>query len=584
MRTCMWIGLVGVLVLLAIPVSANYNVDGFELKNIRHETLAGGIYVSGGHGLAYPPYTQTFNDVPSNIRYARLYVGVWGGKPEYTGTLQTTFNGQDLGTLNLGGQADTNLNVYVSAFGVYWAAYDVTGMVNTGSNTATATTSGDIDGRVYGMVLVAVYEDQSQPLVEYWINEGNEHLHSGKDTADSYFNGTVNLTGVENATLWTSYLAGGSGDGDTLTLNGNLIATDAAAADQGGYFDLDSWDVTGKLTSSSNTLVFDRGSDSHLHPVLAVLAITKKEKNGYFADRPLAIYRHDSVKGSLNYTVGGSYSGEMSNGDTYTVTSHVDVPSGSTVKLARLYLYWSWSHQGSQGVTQPQMEVKFDGNALTPDRTYYDRKGFGSYDYPSGTYAYDVTSLVTATKDYTTVVENTGQGNFAMYGVGLLVVFEDPNGEWKEYWIAEGADTVYAKTSYGTAPDQTTYINFDGYVIPGNLVSATLITVVPSANKGDQDKNEILFNNQAWTGVLDSSATAVDTRDVLAYVQSAGNKLGVLDMGDYMVPSNAFLILGSSPGSPAPVPELPSAILMLVGLSAFLIIQKKRKITRREKQ
>jgi len=645
-------------ILLITPASAIYNFDGIPLNTTRHETIKGGIYINGGHGLKSSPYTQTFNNVPSSIKYARLYVGVWGGNPEYTGTLQTTFNSNDLGTLNLGGQADTNPNVYVSGYGVYWTAYNVTDKIKEGSNTATATTSGDIDGRVYGMVLVAAYNDPTGEEIEYWINEGNENPNhkTPKDTASTAFQGTIDTSST--ATLWTAYIASKKGDDDTLTLNGNTIATDAAKADQGSYFDLDSWDVTDKLASSSNTLVFDRGSGTSLHPVIAVLLLTKGAppgkpdltvgnlslpafiynntpstikaeianqgtrsatafnatlyvdsnptdtveipglnpgsnttvefswnppgtgtyllevradpegeveesdetnnanstdaevvtKNGYFGDKPLTIYRHEKIQGDIIFTLGNStYSGELANGDSYTVES--ELKTDATIKLARLYLYWSWSHKEDTGA-DPEMEVKFNGTTITPEEKYSDSKGFGSFDYPSGTYAYNVTDLVTGKGNYTTTINNTGEGNFAMYGVGLLVVVEDTSTEI-EYWLAEGADMLYAKD---IPPEQaTTQIDFNGPVDLDTVKNATLITVIPGADKGDQDKNKVTFNTHLL-GTTDAPSSrqliAVDRWEVGSHLQPSNNKLAIQDRGDYIVPSNAILILKTKPKLP----------------------------------
>ena len=663
------IGIMGIILLtFALPATAIYTFDGIPLDNVRHETFNGGVYVGGGHGLAASPYTQAFTVPSGTIKYAKLYVGVWGGNNVSTGTIDTSFNGVSLGSRSLLGSSDTNPDVYVSGFGVYWVSYNVTSKVTTGSNTAISTTSGDIDGRLYGTVLVASYEDPGQPLIEYWINEGNENLNynTPKNTATTSFDGAIDKGNVSSAKLWTSYLTGNAGDTDTLFMNGNLIATDAANAAEGTSFDLDQWDVTSALASSGNSVLFDRGSDTSLHPVIAVLVLTQGSpagqpdltvdgitlpafiyngtisainakisnkgtgnaasfnatlyvddvptntrqvsslvagsnttvsfqwntpdvgtytlkvkadtdntisesdetnnenfttanvvaKNGYFGDKPLTIYRHEKAKGDVVYTIGNStYSGELATDGIYTVESNLTIPTGSTVKLARLYAYWSWSHFGSTGVN-PEMEVKFDSSIINPEKTYTDTKGFGTYDYPSGTYAYNVTGIVTSSKNYTTVVRNIGAGkNFAMYGVGLLVVLEDSSGQEIEYWISEGADIISSTTSNGVTPEQaTTWVNFDGAVDVNTMKNATLLTVAPGADKGDLNKNELIFNIKNWIGALDAPTTAqliaIDNREVGSFMQSSNNKVGIRDNGDYMVPSNAILVLKTQKQSP----------------------------------
>jgi hypothetical protein len=666
------IGIVGIIFLtFALPATAGYNFEGFPLSTIRHETFNGGIFVDGGHGLADTSpakpysYSQDFAVPSGTLKFAKLYVGVWGGTATNTGNLSTTFNGNNLGSLSLQGSSDTNPNVYAFGYGAYWVHYNVTDKVTPGStNTAATITNGDIDGRIYGIVLVAAYEDPAKPQIEYWINEGAERLADPKNTANTSFEGAIDKN--SSADIWVSYLTGDSGQVDELYMNGNLIATDAADASKGKNFDVDKWSVSGLLVPSGNNVEFKRGGETSVAPVLSVLVLNKGAptgqpdltvesitlppfvyngtistinakisnkgtgnaasfnatlyvddvptnakqvsslgpgsnttmsfqwntpgvgtytlkvkadtdntisesdetnnensttanvvaKNGYFGDKPLTIYRHEKAKGDVVYTIGNStYSGELATDGVYAVEANITIPGGSSIKLSRLYTYWSWSHSGSIGVN-PEMEVKFDGSIITPEKTYTDSKGFGTYDYPSGTYAYNVTGIVTSSKNYTTVVRNTGAGkNFAMYGVGLLIVFEDASGQEIEYWIGEGSDIISSTASNGVTPEQaTSWVNFDGAVDVSAMKNATLLTVAPGADKGDQNKNELIFNTKSWTGALDAPSTsqqiAIDNREVGSYVQSSNNKVGIRDNGDYMVPSNAILILKNQKQSP----------------------------------
>ncbi|MCK4730829.1 MAG: DUF3344 domain-containing protein, partial [Methanophagales archaeon] len=148
--------------------------------------VQGGVYVhssaADGIGLSFPPYTQTFDMPDGTIKWARLWVGVWGGTEKYDGWLHVKLNNHDLGRTNLLGENDANQNVYCTGHGVYWVYYDVTGEAVSGLNTATANTSrseprNKLDGRVYGIALAAVYEDSSKPKVEYWIADGNVNLY-----------------------------------------------------------------------------------------------------------------------------------------------------------------------------------------------------------------------------------------------------------------------------------------------------------------------------------------------------------------------------------------------------------------------
>ena len=272
--------IIAILILLAIvpTISANYNFDGFSLNTVRHETLShGGVYIGGGHGADVTPYTETFEVPAGAIKHSRLYVGVWGGTENYKGWINIHFNGASIVNRSLDGTEDTHSDVLVSGHGVYWIIQDVTAITNNGRNDVTAYTGGEIDGRVYCIVLVTSYEDSSLPSVTYWINEGNTNLNyrgsPTTDTTETTFVGSAS-TAVE-AWLTMVYLTGNPDDDDTLHFNNNLVATDAADGSgpdwSHAYVDIESWDVTAHRVASNNKAQFDRGNDPYLHPVLAVL-------------------------------------------------------------------------------------------------------------------------------------------------------------------------------------------------------------------------------------------------------------------------------------------------------------------------
>jgi len=272
--------------------------------------------------------------------------------------------------------------------------------------------------------------------------------------------------------------------------------------------------------------------------------------NGYMGDKPLTTYAHDTITGGIEFTIGGSdYSGKLYSGDTYTVMHDVTIPSEAAVKFARLYSYWTWSP------TYPSMELAFDENTVSPDAEYTDRKGEGwgsPFDYPTGTYAYDVSSYVTGSGSYTTVVENTGSDFFCMDGLGLLVVYTDASGREIEYLINEGCDMLCTQTeSGGLTPEEATATSvFEGTVNGGSVERATLTTVVQS---GCHLGTKLMFNDEDWTEVFDGTPyTDLDIdeeRDVTDYIVSSDNTVKIEapavddDGGDYLVPSNSFLVL-----------------------------------------
>jgi len=282
--------LAAMLILSALPVaSAQYASDGFNLDAIRHDTVVGGVYVDGGHGVGTSPYTEVFSDVPSDLLFAYLYVGVKGGTKEATGWVSVVFNEHDLGTISLAGANDTNPEVYCSGNGEYWIHYDVAEYATgDNDNTVTITTGGEIDGRVKGTTIVAVYSDPVETGKEYWICEGNINLNyrTEHDSETVSFERMLGSSDdLKSATLWTVYLSGNEGVNDTLSFNSHLIAEDAAdggCIEDGVYawrdlcFDLDSWDVT-EYIRQQNNMTYNRKIDGYLQPVSAVLIVEYKE-------------------------------------------------------------------------------------------------------------------------------------------------------------------------------------------------------------------------------------------------------------------------------------------------------------------
>jgi hypothetical protein len=262
------------------------------------------------------------------------------------------------------------------------------------------------------------------------------------------------------------------------------------------------------------------------------------------------------------YTHGDSwYSGKLFPDNNYTVNHDVALPAGASVKFARLYNYWTWSATGYTG-KYPTMSLTFDGSAVSPEVEYDDKKGWGIYDFPSGTWAYDVTGLVTGSGTYTTVVTNTdsdADAYFCMDGLGLLVVYEDPSGQVVEYWINEGADMISTMdTSGGLMPEEATVTSlFQGFVDLSNVDSARLWTVVQA---GGHLGNSLLFNDMSWTGVYDSTPypdlDIDEARAVEDHLTASDNTARIRAApyppdGDYLMPSNAFLAIKYS-GIPTP--------------------------------
>lgn len=289
--------------------------------------------------------------------------------------------------------------------------------------------------------------------------------------------------------------------------------------------------------------------------LLAVPALAQTpEKNGYIGDKPLETCIHETGKGDLYYTVGNSYySGKVYPGDVYTVTHNIDLPEGATVKFARLYNYWTWSAEGATG-RYPEMKLSFNGKELTPEKEYSDRKGWGIYNYPTGTWAYNVSTYVNGSGTYSTDIENTGPAAsfVCIDGVGLLIVYTDPNGKDIEYWINEGADELNSQMDengnplyYATSNETICEMLKPTLQLP--VRSATLWTI---AQSGNWMNNTLLVNNEKFPGITDGEPYQdldIDTKDITDCLKSGENAINFQAIGDYVVPSGAFLMIEKDP-------------------------------------
>jgi hypothetical protein len=158
--------------------------------------------------------------------------------------------------------------------------YTVTDKLSAGKNKVSVSYH-NTNGAPYSIVLVAVYKDSALPQTRFWIVEGNDALSyvTKMDSSELVFSGeTPDMT--KKATLWTMIIAGTEGEIDSLYYNSNLLGRDAGRAKSGAYFDMDAWDVKGFLVSSNNTVRFERGDESYIHPFNAVLAIEYQHDQG----------------------------------------------------------------------------------------------------------------------------------------------------------------------------------------------------------------------------------------------------------------------------------------------------------------
>ena len=264
---------------------ANYNFDGFPVETRTSGIVNGGVYIGYEPWASSTTLTGYFDVPPGTVKWARLYTGIWGGTEDHEGWINVSFNGvyneNGFGPIHLQGKNDTNPNVWCSSHGKYWLYYNVTNLTNSGS-TNTATTSkinstvGSFDGRVYGIVLVVVYEDGSNK-VQYWINDGSDCLNyvTPHDEGTTYFDGSVGIgiANISRAHLTMVHLTGYDPScSDCLWFNQQSLDTSMVNSNT---FDLNSWDVTDYITPSGNNATYSRGSDTFVNPSSAILTLER---------------------------------------------------------------------------------------------------------------------------------------------------------------------------------------------------------------------------------------------------------------------------------------------------------------------
>ena len=274
---------------------------------------------------------------------------------------------------------------------------------------------------------------------------------------------------------------------------------------------------------------------------------------------PLGVADHGTVAGEVLVTHGDSrYSGEVAPGGTYAVTFPVDLPAGASVRTASVYLFWTWSHAGTTGVP-PDLEAESSDGTLSPPRSYTDRKGRPPYDYPSGLYVYDVSWPARGGAPLTLTVTNTApEAGVAFAGAVLLIVYES-GGPSVSYWIAEGAEMIYA--AEGVIPEQATArIAFNG--VPA---------VPPGGNKG---QNTLTVNDREFPGLFDGSPyadLAVNSTEIGPLLVPGTNTVALRDEGDYMVPGLFVLTVrkGEGASTATPTQGAPAPVLAALVATAF---------------
>lgn len=241
------------------------------------------------------------------ILFSRLYLDVWGGTKDYTARATVTVNGTALPVINFGGTSDANPTydaiatcVYGSGAGAWQLAYSgVAGLLKTDgtANSITVTISdpagSGFDGRMYGVSLVAVYNDPTiDQVLDYYLAEADGTIrstqpnsYSSPDQRSLTF-ADLNTADVISATYHAGYTHGSTTTGtnnlDAVFFNGiSLGGNDVSTGNTTSYppnnltFDVSSYllaDSTVRYTVNGTEL--GGTGDTYLRPNIGLLEIT----------------------------------------------------------------------------------------------------------------------------------------------------------------------------------------------------------------------------------------------------------------------------------------------------------------------
>jgi PKD repeat protein len=213
---------------------------------------------------------------------------------------------------------------------------------------------------------------------------------------------------------------------------------------------------------------------------------------------------------------------------------------------------YTWDDTGEM---PDRFHITFNGNDISSayHDHYQDRSNFGGhYDNDYGLLTYDVTSLFSTAGNTAYLSKEIQATKVAMYGLTLVVVYEDTGEPRRQIFINEEFDIFGADESgYATTPEEATaYVPFSGLTInPTNVISADLITFVPS---GNMYEGNLLFNDETiatnvWDyGLSTGTQVAVDSRDVKNYIDETDNEAGIQSTagaGPLMAAAHQFLVL-----------------------------------------
>jgi len=328
-------------------------------------------------------------------------------------------------------------------------------------------------------------------------------------------------------------------------------------------------DSSGDVCESSG--LYPGGEDNNATSV----EVFVHNSSGYTGGGNLINVAQGEVRGKVVYTVGDSrYGKKMGPGEEKTVRyAEFVTDDADDIEFARIFVYWFAYHSESgRGIPDlADVDVAFNGHALSKAGNYSDNPCATLNDYGYGLYSYDVTNHITGGGNDVATVKNNNADAYATMGVhaiGLLVAYDDGKGPLTKYWVNEGADIMMAANDrYPTglpSGDCVTTASFKGVERNDTEnVNAALLTILGMhsayspddlfSNPGDVYE----FNDHPVGSVKSTShwtkpdyiGYPIDFNknkkwdSVTDYLKYGDNLVEIRSKGNYMMPGNAFLRL-----------------------------------------
>lgn len=275
------------------------------------------------------------------------------------------------------------------------------------------------------------------------------------------------------------------------------------------------------------------------------------------------------LNGDLVYSLGNSWYQSGSAGWTHYIVdwtaADLNVPSGATVKEARLNIPYCWAAKDAMenvATGNPgNYTLEFNGNPVPLDEHYWDTKFYDGKDYPYyGALAYNVTAefnlggVNTANLTSLWAATHGDHGGATLRGAVLVVIYEDATKPRRVIFANEGFDMLGASYKQNTTSEEATawaIINPAGIFNSTEVSNARLVTFVPGANPNE---GNLLFNqdtypnNWNYNGGTGAHQIGVDDclLDITHLHNDSDNEIGFqcrYSTDDFMETDKAFLVV-----------------------------------------